>query len=91
MKTKVIFKKISFFNDSIAEINAIFPEHYSTDREGSVVYEGYAHMGQHCEFHEDFLTDGFDGIHKIETATEEEYKELFNELTNKVGYKLEVL
>lgn len=95
MITKVVFKKISWFynnngNENIVEINAIFPEHGSTDREGDMMYEGYAHIVQHCEFHEDFLTDGDVYKHKVETATEEEYRELKTELES-IGYELEVI
>lgn len=90
MKTKVKFKKITFFDD-ITEINAIFVEQGTKDREGDIMYNGYATIGQHIEIHEDFLTNGKVGKHLVEDATEDEYKELFNELTNKVGYKLEIL
>ena len=90
MKTKVVFKKITFFDD-ITEINAIFVEQGSKDREGDIMYNSYATIGQHTEIHEDFLTNGKVGKHLVEDATEDEYKELFNELTNKVGYKLQVL
>ena len=90
MKTPVVFKKLNFFDGGIEEINAIFLSHQSTDRHGNIVYEGYAHVGQHCELHEDFLTDGeVNGI-KVETATEEEYRELKVELES-IGYNLEVL
>lgn len=95
MKTEVVFKKIYWFDEPnpIVEINAIFPTHQSTDREGDIVYEGYAHIGQHCEFHKDFLTDGeYNGYNKVrvETATQEEYRELKLEL-EKIGYELEIL
>lgn len=88
--TKVIFKKLNYFDGGIEEINTIFLNHQSTDRHGNIVYEGYANVGQHCELHEDFLTDGeVNGI-KVETATEEEYRELKVELES-IGYNLEVL
>jgi hypothetical protein len=92
MKTKVVFKKIHWFNgeNPIVEINAIFPEHSSTDREGDVLYQGYAHIGQHCEFHEDFLNNSSVGLHKVETATEEEYKDLKTELES-IGYELVII
>ena len=95
MKTQVVFKKITFWHkddkETITEINAIFPEHSSTDREGDIVYEGYAHIGQHTEIHEDFLVDGMvDNIHKVETATEEEYEPLKKELES-IGYKLKIV
>ena len=95
MKTKVVFKKISWFddnngNESIVEINAIFPNELQAVVNGEKHYAGYAHIGQHCEFHEDFLKDSLVGLHKVETATEEEYKDLKTELES-IGYKLEII
>ena len=94
VETKVVFKKITFFYDenkeTITEINAIFPDELQAVVNGEKHYLGYAHIGQHCEFHEDFLIDGFVGKHKIETATEEEYKELKTELES-IGYKLKIV
>ena len=92
MKTKVVFKKIYWFNgeNPIVEINAIFPEHSRKHSNGDTLYEGYAHIGQHTEIHEDFLNLSQVGNHTIETATEEEYKDLKTELES-IGYELEVL
>ena len=92
MKTKVVFKKISWFNgeNPIVEINTIFPEYSTQHSSGDILYEGYAHIGQHTEIHEDFLNLSEVGNHKIETATEEEYRELKTELES-IGYELEIL
>jgi hypothetical protein len=93
MKTAVVFKKIYFFNigeNPIVEINAIFPEHSSTLVNGDIVYEGYAHIGQHMEIHEDFLNHTEVGNHKVVEATPEEYAELKSEL-EQIGYELEIL
>ena len=92
MKTKVVFKKISWFNaeNPIVEINAIFPEHSTAHSSGAILYEGYAHIGQHTSFHKDFLVDGKTDRHIVETATEEEYKELKTELES-IGYELEIV
>lgn len=92
MKTKVVFKKIYWFNgeNPIVEINAIFPEHSQTDERGEVLYEGYAHIGQHTAIHEDFLNRNEVGVHKIENASYNDYKDLALEL-EKIGYKLEIL
>lgn len=48
------------------------------------LFLGYAHIGQHSEYH-------FDYIKESKEATENEYKDLYNELTNIVGYNLNVL
>ena len=92
MKTAVVFKKIYFFNgeNPIVEINAIFPEHSSTLVNGDIIYEGYAHIGQHTEIHEDFLNCSEVGNHKVVSATPEEYAELKSEL-EQIGYELEIL
>ena len=92
MKTKVIFKKISWFDkpSQIVEINAIFPEHSQTDEKGEVLYEGYAHIGQHTAIHEDFLNKNEVGFHKVENASYNDYKDLAKEL-EQIGYDLEIL
>lgn len=93
MKTKVIFKKIAFFNEdepNITEVNAIFPEEVQAIVNGAKHYLGYAHIGQHTEIHEDFLTDGKVGKHTVKTATKEEYLPLYNELLY-IGYDLEIV
>jgi len=93
MKTKVIFKTISFFNESepnIVEVNAIFPNEVQGVVNGQKHYLGYAHIGQHTEIHEDFLKDGKVGKHTVRTATKEEYNDLYKELLS-IGYDLEVI
>ena len=47
MKTKVIFKKISWFDEPnpIVEINAIFPEEIESKVNGETLYMGYVHIG----------------------------------------------
>jgi hypothetical protein len=59
-------------------------------KEGKETVLGYTHIGQHSEYHTDFLTDGFVGEHKVETATEEEYTQLKKEL-EQIGYILKVV
>ena len=96
MKTAVVFMKIQFFGNStedlkgIEEVNAIFPEHSRADSRGEMLYEGYAHIGQHTEIHEDFLNKSEVGYHKVVEATPEEYAELKAEL-EQIGYELEIL
>lgn len=88
MKTKVVFKKISWFGEPnpIVEINAIFPE----EKESKDCYLGYAHIGQHTEIHEDFLNLNEVGLHKVENASENEYNDLKKEL-EQIGYELEII
>ena len=71
MKTKVIFKKISWFDEPnpIVEINAIFPEEIESKVNGETLYMGYAHIGQHTAIHEDFLNKNEVGVHKVENAS----------------------
>ena len=92
MKTKVIFKKISWFDEPnpIVEINAIFPEEIESKVNGETLYMGYAHIGQHTEIHEDFLNKNEVGVHKVENASYNDYKELALEL-EQIGYELEIL
>jgi hypothetical protein len=93
MKTKVVFKKISWFNEDenpIVEINAIFPEEIESVVNGETIYMGYVHIGQHGGIHEDFLNLSQVGNHTIVNATEEEYKDLKTELES-IGYELEIV
>ena len=50
-----------------------------------VIFECYVSLGQHSTCSESFLAE------KCRKATKEEYQDLFNELTNSVGYNLNVL
>lgn len=92
MKTKVIFKKIYWFDEPnpTIEINAIFPEEEVSIVNGEIFYVGYAHIGQHTAIHEDFLHKNEVGVHKVENATYNDYKELALEL-EQIGYELEIL
>ena len=93
MKTKVVFKKIYWFDDEpnpIVEINAIFPEEIESKVNGETLYMGYAHIGQHTAIHEDFLNKNEVGAYKVENASYNDYKELALEL-EQIGYKLEIL
>lgn len=92
MKTKVVFKKISWFDEPnpIVEINAIFPEEIEKKVNGETLYMGYAHIGQHTTIHEDFLNKNEVGVHKVENASYNDYKDLALEL-EQIGYELEIL
>lgn len=92
MKTKVIFKKISWHgeDDPTIEVNAIFPEEIERKVNGETYFLGYAHIGQHSEIHEDFLNKNEVGVHKVENASYNDYKDLALEL-EQIGYELEIL
>ena len=93
MKTKVIFKKISWFDEPnpIVEINAIFPEvNRESKVNGETLYMGYVHIGQHTTIHEDFLNKNKVGVYKVENASYNDYKDLALEL-EQIGYELEIL
>lgn len=93
MKTKVIFKKISWLDEPnpIVEINAIFPEEIESKVNGETLYMGYVHIGQHTTIHEDFLNNKNEvGVYKVENASYNDYKELALEL-EQIGYELEIL
>ena len=70
------------------EVIAVF-----TDTKQDIVYNGnnddgfecYAHLGQHSTCSKSFLRE------ICRKATKEEYQDLFNELTNNVGYNLNIL
>tara|TARA_R110000868_G_scaffold203969_2_gene451912 strand:+ start:3164 stop:3487 length:324 start_codon:yes stop_codon:yes gene_type:complete len=75
--TEVIFRK-----EQDGSILAVFPY---------IIHHGctvtcYAHIGQHSAC----LYDEY-AIGECKPATETEYRDLFNELENNVGYKLKVI
>jgi len=83
--TKVIF--IGNSDDPAAlergdyyEIMAVFPE--QRERDGS--YVCYAHIGQHSSACREYIEEG-------RLATPEEYRELESELSNVIGYNLDVI
>jgi len=83
MKTKVIFKIATFppfeaDEQPIKELIALFPE----IPENNNCILSYAHIGQHSQAHKDFLNSPNAHFNK--------YIDLYFELTNSVGYDLEV-
>lgn len=66
------------------EVLAVFVDEWQL-QDDELLYDCYVHLGQHTICSQDFLRE------KCKKATEIEYKELFNELTNSVGYNLNVL
>lgn len=75
-KTKVIFRK---FPDG--DIIAFFPELPGTNNARTCL--NYMHIGQHGS--------GQDTCEGTRPATSEEYKALYDELTNVIGYELIVV
>lgn len=75
--TEVIFRK---FKDG--DVIAFFPYEIA-DSKGNVM--SYMHVGQHG------AADYQGLVNDTKLATEDEYKDLFNELENSVGYKLKVV
>jgi len=84
MKTKVIFKIATFppfeaDEQPVKELIALFPE--IPEKQGLIL--SYSKVGQHSPAHPHFLNSP--------DADFEQYKDLYFELTNSVGYNLEVL
>ena len=66
------------------EVLAVFVNESFTQKDG-VYFNCYTHLGGHSNCTNSFLREN------CKKATETEYKELFNELTNIVGYNLKVV
>ena len=66
------------------DVLAVFPNTYGTADRDKDTMVCYAHMGQHS-------TCTYDYANTLKTASESEYKELYDELSNYVGYDLNVL
>lgn len=81
-KTRVKF----YINDTDKnfepDVFAVFPDEILTGN--SNLFDCYQHVGQHGQCHIDYIKES-------KVATKEQYQELYNELTNLVGYDLEVL
>ena len=78
-KTIVVFRK----ENETGEILAVFVEenYYHYDSSSKTCY---AHIGQHSACNLDYVA-----IETVE-ATPEEYKDLADELTNSIGYNLDI-
>lgn len=79
MKTKVIFLVNENYGE-FPDIFAFFPEENELDD----CRLSYSHIGQHSSC-------CFEYAKESRLATKEEYKNLYNELTNLVGYDLEIV
>ena len=66
------------------DVLAVFPNTYGTADRDKDTMECYAHVGQHS-------TCTYDYANTLKTASKAEYADLYDELTNHVGYKLNVL
>jgi hypothetical protein len=67
------------------EVIAVFEDDIEGVVNGEKHFSCYAHLGQHSTCSEYFLAE------KCRKAEKEEYQDLFNELTNNVGYNLKVV
>ena len=79
-KTKVIFRKEKNDYTGDWDVVAFFPETYR-----NYTLDCYAHIGQHGTADINYYR------YDTKKATPEEYKDLYNELTNLVGYDLRVM
>jgi hypothetical protein len=79
-KTKVKF----MFREENDDLFAVFTEQDRIGADKMKLFNSYAHTGQHSDACEEY-------INECRPATEEEYKDLFNELENQIGYNLEVI
>ncbi len=79
-KTKVKF----VFHEENQDLFAVFTEDSRIGADKVKLFNSYAHIGQHSEACEEYIAE-------CRNATPEEYKELFNELENQIGYNLEVI
>lgn len=81
-KTRVRF----YINDTDENFNpdvfAVFPDDILTGNPS--MFACYQHVGQHGLCHIDYIKES-------KVATKEQYQDLYDELTNLVGYNLEVL
>lgn len=67
------------------EVIAVFVDEIQAVVNGEKHLGCYARLGQHSTCSESFLAE------KCRKATKEEYQDLFNELTNSVGYNLNIV
>jgi hypothetical protein len=82
MKTKVKFLvHESLEPNDPHDVFAYFPEETADQHNNKL---SYAHIGQHSACHPDYAKES-------RAATPEEYKDLYNELVNSVGYDLEIV
>lgn len=70
---------VIFYKDDAGIIHAVFPLQKNGDYFGS-----YTHIGQHSDCSVQWIAD-------LQLATEDDYQELANELTAKVGYNLKII
>ena len=80
MKTLVIFRK---YKESPHDILALFPAEKGSNKPGSCM--SYEHVGQHGSADYKYCID------ITKPATPDEYKDLFNELRDQIGYNMKVI
>ncbi len=77
-KTKVQF----LYNETENDLFAFFPEEIANRATRNKL--SYSHIGQHSECSQEYANESRE-------ATKEEYLELYKELTNVVGYDLQIV
>ncbi|MFN5417955.1 MAG: hypothetical protein ACK5B9_12930 [Flavobacteriia bacterium] len=77
-KTKVQF----LYNETENDLFAFFPEEIANRATRNKL--SYSHIGQHSECSQEYANESRE-------ATKEEYLELYKELTNIVGYDLQIV
>lgn len=78
-KTKVKF----VYHEENNDLFAVFTEQDRIGADNMKLFNSYAHIGQHSDACEEYINES-------RQATEDEYKDLFNELES-IGYNLEVI
>jgi hypothetical protein len=78
-KTKVKF----VYHEENNDLFAVFTEQDRIGADKMKLFNSYAHIGQHSDACEEYISE-------CRNATEDEYKDLFNELES-IGYNLEVI
>lgn len=78
------YEALELDEQSTKEVIAVFKD-YASMNDGKICFDCYTSSEQHSICSQSFLAEN------CRKATKEEYQELFNELTNSVGYNLNVL
>lgn len=88
-KTEVTFYVATYEpNDNeepYTEVIAVFVNEIEAVVNGEKHFSSYAHLGQHSICSQSFIAEN------CRKANETEYKDLFNELENSVGYNLKIV
>jgi len=78
------YEALELDEQSTKEVIAVFIDEWEL-QDDELLYSCYVHNGQHSICSQSFLAEN------CRKAKEIEYKDLFNELTNSVGYNLNIV